>query len=144
MQEFLLNHYLEIINGLMLLITGSFWIDAKKKRAELKQLNANAKGSEADAIKKMFDIYQDNIKDLDEWCKKRVTEVENFYKERIEFIKVTIRKELRAEMEKKFNERFAELEEEIKRLRSNLELWKNKYRKLKEAFDKYREKHGDQ
>ena len=131
MQEFLLNHYLEIINGLMLLITGSFWIDAKKKRAELKQLDANAKSSDADATGKLMDLYQEALDDL----KKR-------YEERIKDIQAQHDDKL-IELEKKFNERFAELEEEIKRLRSNLELWKNKYRKLKEAFDKYREKHGD-
>ena len=131
MTDFLSNHYVEILNALMLIVTGTFWIDAKKKKAELKQLNANAKGSEADATGKLMDLYQEALDDLKRRYEERIKDIQAQHDDKL------------AELEKKFNERFAELEEEIKRLRSNLELWKNKYRKLKEAFDKYREKHGD-
>ena len=131
MEHFITAHYLEIINAVMLLITGGFWIDAKKKKAELKQLDATAKGSEADATGKLMDLYQEALDDLKKRYEERIKDIQTQHDDKL------------VELEKKFNERFAELEEEIKRLRSNLELWKNKYRKLKEEFDKYREKHGD-
>ena len=137
--EFIQAHYLEILNGLVMLITGSFWIDARKKRA-------NLKGIEADSTKKIVDLYQDSIDDLEKRYKARYVEMEQFYKERIDQMKDSIRKELQVEMEKEMTAQVAQIDElrkEIKNLKSNLELWKNKYRKLKEAFDKYREKHGD-
>ncbi len=146
MTEFLLNHYPEILNGLVLLITGGFWYDAKKKKAELKRLNATVKSDEADATKKIVDLYQESIDDLEKRYKARYVEMEQFYKERIEQMKDSIRKELRAEMEPELTAQMKlieELRKEVKSLRSNLELWKTKYRKLKEEFDRYREKHGD-
>ena len=140
MEQFLATHYIEIINGIMLLITGSFWYDAKKKKAELKQMDANAKGADADATKKIVDLYQESIDDLEKRYKERYKEMEQFYKERMDNMKDSIRKELRAEMEHEIDE----LRKEVKSLRTNLELWKTKYRNLKEAFDTYRQKHGDQ
>ena len=139
MTEFLLNHYPEILNGLVLLITGGFWYDAKKKKAELKRLNATVKSDEADATKKIVDLYQESIDDLEKRYKARYVEMEQFYKERIDNMRKSIRNELRSEV----HQEIADLRKEVINLRKNLELWKNKYRKLKEEFDRYREKHGD-
>ena len=41
----------------------------------------------------------------------------------------------------RYDEKFADLEAEIKRLEKNLDLWKNKYRSLKAEFDNYRKNH---
>jgi len=135
MREIILSHIVEIFSGLALLVSGGFWIDAKKKKAELKSMQANAKAADADATQKIVDLYQDTIDDLEKRYKARYTDLEIFYKERLENMK----KEIRREVENELNE----LREEIKSLRTNLELWKTKYRKLKEAFDDYRQKHGD-
>jgi len=128
MNELISTHLTEIINFLILVISGGFWVDARKKRAEVKS-------SEADATKKIVDLYQDAIDDLERRYKDRYAELEKFYKERLDNMKVEIRREVENELN--------ELREEIKSLRTNLELWKTKYRKLKEAFDDYRQKHGD-
>jgi uncharacterized protein YydD (DUF2326 family) len=132
MEQFLTTHYIEIINGLMALFTGGYWLKAKLDKIKLKSASA-------DATKKIVDLYQDAIDDLEKRYKERYDELEKFYKNRIENMRDSIRKELRAEMEAELEE----LRKEVKSLRTNLELWKTKYRNLKEAFEQYRQKHGD-
>lgn len=128
MNELISTHLTEIINLLVLLISGGFWMDARQKRAEVKS-------SEADATKKIVDLYQETIDDLERRYKDRYAELEKWYKERLDNMKVEIRREVENELN--------DLRDEVKSLRTNLELWKTKYRKLKEAFDDYRQKHGD-
>ncbi|TSE05679.1 hypothetical protein [Aquimarina algiphila] len=45
------------------------------------------------------------------------------------------------DLKKRYDEKFSELEGEIKQLRTNLDLWKGKYRTLKSEFDAYRKAH---
>jgi len=137
MKDFLLNHLDQLISFVALAISGGLWIDTKKKKAELKSMQANAKGADADATQKIVDLYQEAIDDLEKRYKKRYEELDAFYKERLENMKKTIRQEI----EKEFANELDELRGEMKSLRTNLELWKTKYRNLKAAFDDYRQKH---
>lgn len=45
------------------------------------------------------------------------------------------------DLKKRYDEKFLELENDIKKLRDNVNLWKAKYASLKKAFDEYRSKH---
>ena len=45
------------------------------------------------------------------------------------------------DLKKRYDEKFHELETEIKQLRTNLDLWKSKYRDLKGEFEKYKSDH---
>ncbi|WP_438710868.1 hypothetical protein ACSTS3_19715 [Aquimarina muelleri] len=45
------------------------------------------------------------------------------------------------DLKKRYDEKFDELGSELKTLKTNLDLWKGKYRTLKKEFDEYREKH---
>ncbi|TCI93683.1 hypothetical protein [Tenacibaculum sp. M341] len=45
------------------------------------------------------------------------------------------------DLKKRYDEKFNELETEIKQLRLNLDLWKSKYRDLKDEFNKYKNTH---
>jgi molecular chaperone GrpE (heat shock protein) len=45
------------------------------------------------------------------------------------------------DLKKRYDEKFSELEGELKQLRTNLDLWKGKYRTLKREFDTYRKAH---
>lgn len=45
------------------------------------------------------------------------------------------------DLKKRYDEKFSELEAEIKQLRVNLDSWKGKYRDLKEEFSKYKNVH---
>lgn len=45
------------------------------------------------------------------------------------------------DLKTRYDEKFEELHREIDSLRRNVELWKNKYRDLKKAFDNYKQKH---
>lgn len=45
------------------------------------------------------------------------------------------------DLKKRYDEKFSELETELKQLRTNLDLWKGKYRSLKSEFDNYRKTH---
>ena len=121
--ELLSTHSGELIAIVSGLIGGSL-IERKRKKIEVKQADADATG-------KIMDLYQEALDDLKKRYEEREKDMQAQYDDKL------------AKLENKFNERFAKMEDLIKKLRSNLELWKNKYRKLKEAFDQYREKHGD-
>ena len=54
---------------------------------------------------------------------------------------VKMYKEALDDLDKRYDEKFKELDVEILSLRKNLNLWKGKYRTLKTEFDEYREKH---
>ncbi|AXG70427.1 hypothetical protein KORDIASMS9_02667 [Kordia sp. SMS9] len=45
------------------------------------------------------------------------------------------------DLKKRYDEKFIALEVEINLLRKNIELWKGKYRKLKQEFDDYKTQH---
>lgn len=45
------------------------------------------------------------------------------------------------DLKKRYDEKFTDLEVEIKSLKDNLNLWKGKYRTLKKEFDEYRKNH---
>ncbi|WP_299627756.1 hypothetical protein [uncultured Tenacibaculum sp.] len=45
------------------------------------------------------------------------------------------------DLKKRYDEKFNELETEIKQLRTNLDLWKSKYRDLKNEFEVYKNNH---
>lgn len=45
------------------------------------------------------------------------------------------------DLKKRYDEKFIELEKDIKKLRDNVNLWKGKYASLKKEFDDYRAKH---
>lgn len=45
------------------------------------------------------------------------------------------------DLKKRYDEKFKELDVDLKQLRHNLDLWKGKYRILKKEFDEYRESH---
>ncbi|WP_299682961.1 hypothetical protein [uncultured Tenacibaculum sp.] len=45
------------------------------------------------------------------------------------------------DLKKRYDEKFNELETEIKQLRTNLDLWKSKYRDLKDEFESYKNDH---
>ena len=133
MNELISTHLTEIINFLILVISGGFWMDARKKRAEVKS-------SEADATQKIVELYQSAIDDLEKRYKQRYTELDSFYKDRLKNLETSLREEIKKEFDKKYGAKLIELENEIKSLRTNLELWKTKYRNLKQAFDDYRAK----
>ena len=115
-----LSELIAIVSGLI----GGSLIERKRKKIEVKQADADATG-------KLMDLYQEALDDLKKRYEERIADLQSQHDDKLK------------ELEKKFNERFRELEEEIKRLRTNLELWKTKYRKLKDEFDRYKEKHGD-
>ena len=121
--DILREHIGELIAIVSGLIGGSL-IERKRKKIEVKLADADATG-------KLMDLYQEALDDLKKRYEERIADLQSQHDDKLK------------ELEKKFNERFHELEEEIKRLRVNLELWKKKYRRLKEEFDKYKEKHGD-
>ena len=71
-------------------------------------------------------------------------------KRRQEFVKaetqnqqqvVDLYQEALDDLKKRYDEKFSELETEIKQLRTNLDLWKSKYRDLKKEFDTYKKDH---
>ncbi|AUS06487.1 hypothetical protein C1A40_13990 [Tamlana carrageenivorans] len=45
------------------------------------------------------------------------------------------------DLKKRYDEKFSDLEVEIKSLKDNLNLWKGKYRTLKAEFDNYKKAH---
>lgn len=53
---------------------------------------------------------------------------------------VDLYQEALADLKKTYDGKFKDLHNEVELLRKNVELWKNKYRDLKKAFDEYREK----
>lgn len=53
---------------------------------------------------------------------------------------VDMYQEALTDLKVRYEDRFNELHKEIESLRKNVEVWKNKYRDLKKAFDEYREK----
>ena len=89
-----------------------WFFERKRKRAEV-----NA--AKADNQQKIMDLYQEALDDLEER-----------YEKRFAFLK--------AEQEAHFQT----LQAEIKALKKNLELWKKKYRLLKEELERYKEKHA--
>lgn len=46
------------------------------------------------------------------------------------------------DLKSRYDQKFTELEIEIKQLRTNLNLWKDKYRNLKSEFEIYKKNHG--
>ncbi len=116
-----ITELIAIITGIM----GGSYLERRRKKAEIK-------AADADATKKVMDIYQEALDDLKRRHDERIKELHESYEAKVK------------ELEKKWESQFEQLRDEIKRLRANLELWKTKYRKLKEAFDEYRKKHGDQ
>lgn len=54
---------------------------------------------------------------------------------------VDLYQEVLDDLKKRYDEKFLELQGEIKCLRENLDIWKEKYRSLKVEFDRYRVKH---
>ncbi len=65
-------------------------------------------------------------------------QIVDLYQEALSDLKVRYDEKFN-DLKKDYNTKFNELEIEIKSLRTNLELWKNKYRRLKEEFNLYRE-----
>jgi len=51
---------------------------------------------------------------------------------------VDLYQEALTDLKKRYDEKFNDLDEEIKQLRKNLELWKTKYKTLKEEFEGYK------
>ena len=45
------------------------------------------------------------------------------------------------DLKKRYDEKFLELEADIKKLRDNVNVWKSKYASLKKEFDNYRSNH---
>lgn len=54
---------------------------------------------------------------------------------------VDLYQEALSDLKIRYDEKFEELHKELDMLRKNVELWKNKYRDLKQEFDLYRNKH---
>lgn len=101
------------ISEIILGISGlGAWLFERNKRKE------DLKSIQTQNLQSVLDFYQDAIKDL-----------------RINY-DATLN-----EMKRNNEEKFQTLEQDIKSLRDNVNLWKGKYRKLKEEFDDYRSKH---
>lgn len=47
------------------------------------------------------------------------------------------------DLKKRYDAKFQDLENEVKSLRTNLNLWKGKYKSLKTEFDEYKQLHND-
>ena len=69
--------------------------------------------------------------------KQEIKKAETSHKHQV----VDLYQEALDDLKKRYDEKFADLEAEIKRLEKNLDLWKNKYKSLKTEFDNYRRKH---
>lgn len=89
------------------------WANERNKRKQ------DVKRAETQNIQAVLDLYQDAIMDLRK----------NY--------DATIQ-----EMKMNNAAKFSQLEEDIKKLRENVNLWKTKYTKLKKDFDDYRSKHN--
>lgn len=101
------------ISEIILGISGlGAWLFERNKRKE------DLKSIQTQNLQSVLDFYQDAIKDL-----------RNNYDATLN------------EMKRNNEEKFQTLEQDIKSLRDNVNLWKGKYRKLKEEFDDYRSKH---
>lgn len=101
------------ISEIFLAISGlGAWLFERSKRKE------DLKSMQTQNLQSVLDFYQDAIKDL-----------------RANY-DATLN-----EMKRNNEAKFLVLEQDIKSLRDNVNLWKGKYRKLKEEFDEYKEKH---
>ncbi len=116
--ELFRDHISELIAIVSGLIGGSL-IERKRKKIAVKQADADATG-------KLMDLYQEALDDLKKRYEERIAELQTQHDNKL------------VELEKKWNDKFNELEDEINRLRTNLELWKTKYRKLKDEFSAYK------
>jgi len=101
------------IGEIIIGVSGLFaWLNERKKRHQ--ELDA----ARTQNIQAVVDLYQDAIADL-----------RKNYDSTIK------------EMKENYAEKFESLDKDIKALRENVNLWKGKYTKLKNEFEKYRESH---
>jgi len=121
MGEFLQQYLGEI---LILVITGAvsgffgWFFERKKKKVEVKNLEAEGSKAKADYSKSIIDLYQDALTDL-----------KNQYEERYNFLK------------NEYDLKFANMNIQMQQLNQALDVWKNKYSSLKKEFDAYKKKH---
>ncbi len=116
-----MNSILPVIVGLLTttnLTAVIAWIfDRKKRNKEYALLAEELNIKKTDSKKLLIEIYQDAITDFKEYNDKRFFD------------------------QKKYNdERFKDLEKDLSQLKKNVNLWKEKYRGLKNEFENYKRK----
>jgi len=96
----------------------SIWYyERTKRRQELKKSEQHIQATETAHQQQIVDLYQEALTDL-----------KTRYDEKF--------KDLKAD----YSQKFEDLQTEIKSLRTNLELWKTKYKNLKSEFEGYKKK----
>lgn len=121
-----------------------WWKDRSKIKTELDRLKLENESlklenetKKADKDVKVIDLYQEALDDLKKRFDERVDELKKRYDERVAEIQKRS-DERYIEMQKQYDHKLSLVETEVKSLRTNLELWKNKYRNLKEEFENYK------
>lgn len=103
------------ISQIILAISGiAAWLFERNKRKE------DLKSAQMQNIQAVVDLYQEALSDLKIRYDGTITE-----------------------LKKEYDFKFLELDKNMKNLRDNVNLWKAKYRKLKDEFDTYKSKHGE-
>ena len=131
--EILKSNLFELIFGAAGVVA---WLkDRSKLKAEIESLKIDnlTKSTEKDV--KIIDLYQEALDDLKKRFDERNDEIKKDYEYKFNQLSEkhnTFIESLRRDYENKIGS----LEEEVKSVRTNLELWKNKYRKLQEEIDK--------
>lgn len=101
------------ISEIILAISGlGAWLFERNKRKE------DLKSAQMQNIQAVVDLYQEALSDL-----------------KLRYDGTIV------ELKKDYDLKFLELEKSMKALRDNVNLWKGKYRKLKDEFDEYRSQH---
>lgn len=80
-------------------------------------------------------------KEVEQMATQNIQSVVDLYQEALNDLKKRYDADI-LELDQKYATRFSELELELKTLKDNVNLWKGKYRKLKEEFDQYKQKHS--
>lgn len=121
LMEIIQDKIVELIFGATGLIV--WWLDRSKLKAEIEGLRLENETKKTDKDVKVIDLYQEALDDLKKRFDERIDEMKARYEEKFEILQQQNEKKLET------------LETEIKSLRTNLELWKTKYRSLKEEFE---------
>lgn len=105
--------YKTYLSEIAIAITGiAAWLFERKKRRE------DLKSAQTENIQKIVDLYQEALSDL----------------------KVRYDIEIK-ELEFKYDLKFKGLEEDLEKVRSNLNIYKTRYTSLKRDFEAYKKKH---
>ncbi len=121
MGEFLQQYLGQLLMVVITTGIGGFfgWFyERKRKKVEVKNLEAEGSKVKADYSKSIVDLYQEALIDM-----------KNQYEERYNFLK------------REYDLKFENMSFKMAQLEKDQEMWKNKYSSLKKEFDAYKKKH---